>query len=71
MREYVTMRGSWIVTAVKNKALINNLVQDCLRHFELWAEFGDGRKNGERGRVGVIQSRREHSVAEAEAEQGR
>ena len=54
---------------VISKNLKTYLVQERLRHLELGAEFGDGRQDGERGRVGIIQGGREHAGAEVEAGQ--
>ena len=44
-------------------------MQECLSHLELWAEFGDRRKDGERGRVRIVEGGGEHPGAEVEAEQ--
>ena len=53
----------------QNIILHSYLVQECLCHLELWAEFGDRRQDGERGRVRIVEGGGEHSGAEVEAEQ--
>ena len=44
-------------------------MQECLGHLELWAEFGNRRQDGERGRVRIVEGGGEHPGAEVEAEQ--